>query len=191
MLRKYALFAASIALLFIASANARCVDIFYNPTCPHCEQELSFLYNISQKYNLTINQYDVLNQKVMPLFLNLSAYYNSSGDVPLTLVNNSAFVGFAYGNATQQVNQRLSMGFSNSILNAIVSSGNSCPTFFALSTIACKANSTSCATVITPSQARLKLQDSNEIEIFEIALLVIAIFAAVLVVLSIKRGHRA
>ncbi|MGC8676514.1 MAG: hypothetical protein ACP5T3_03320 [Candidatus Micrarchaeia archaeon] len=179
-----------IVFLMFAAINAKCLYIFYNPTCPHCEQELGFLYNISPQYNLTIHKFDVLNSNVTPLFLNLSAYYNSSGDVPLTFIGNEAFVGFAYGNASESVNPRLDMGFSSSILRALSSAGNSCPVLMPLSALSCNINSTSCASVVTPSEAKSLANSYNQHALLEALALAIAVAAAIAIALQIKKVRK-
>ena len=174
----------------IAAINARCLYIFYNPTCPHCQDEMNFLYNISQKYNLTIHQFNVLNPNVTPLFLNLSAYYNSSGDVPLTFVGNEAFVGFTYGNISESVNPRLDMGFSGAILRAIDAAGNSCPNPIPISAFSCNASSTRCATVVSPGKAQSLLKDNEYANYAQYVALVLAVIAAIALARRMKRVHK-
>ncbi len=180
--------AFGIAFMLVNLAGARCIDVFYNPTCPHCQEELNFLYGISKTYNLTINEFDVLNQNVLPLFENLSREYNSSGDVPLAFVGNYAFVGFAYGNSTEYVNPRLQLGFSSAIISAIQKSGSECPNILSLNSFVC--SSATCS-VVTPQQAEAKASANYLLDIAYGVGFVIAIVAAVVLARSIvrRRSH--
>jgi len=182
--------AFGIAFVLLNIVGARCIDVFYNPTCPHCQEELNFLYGISRTYNLTINKFDVLNSNVFPLFENLSTKYNSSGDVPLSFVGNSVFVGFAYGNLTEYVNPNLQMGFSSAIISAIQNSGPSCPNIAPLNSITC--NGTICSAV-TPQQAIENASVNNLANLASGIGLVAAVAAAVLLLRSItkRRSHGA
>jgi len=177
-----------LAFLMFGLANARCVYIFYNPTCPHCDEELSFLYNISGRYNLTINEYDVLNSNVTPLFTNLSQYYSSGGDVPLTFIGNSAFVGFTYGNSSVNVNSRLKLGYSGALLAAIQNSSNACPSLPI--PYSCPINSTSCATKVTPQQAQRLAADSGVWAIASVVIVVILALAFVFLALRLRSRRK-
>jgi len=171
-------------ILFSQLANARCIDIFYLPTCPHCEDALSFFYNISSSYNLTLHEYNVENPDVTPLFYNLSNYYNSGGGVPLIIIGNKAFLGFAYGNATfQQANSKLSIGYSAQLLSALENlTNNSCPVL--------PFNSSAKYTVITPTEAKSLQGKSKIINALIYILLFIMILVAIYIAIAIKRAKR-
>ncbi|MGC9099039.1 MAG: glutaredoxin family protein [Candidatus Micrarchaeia archaeon] len=175
---------ALLAMLFAISplAYAKCIDIFYLPTCPHCEQALDFFYNISQEYNLTINEYNVENPNVSKVFSSLSDYYNSSGGVPLIFIGNEAFLGFAYGNTSQQLNNRISIGYSAQLLKALQNAGNVCPVL--PNNISCR----NCYTTVLPNEAK-KLNESDFFtNMFEIIVVVVLVIVAIF--LAIKIGRR-
>ncbi|MGC8662501.1 MAG: glutaredoxin family protein [Candidatus Micrarchaeia archaeon] len=176
------LFTLIFAFLVVSSlVYATCIDIFYLPSCPHCEQALSFFYNISQNYNLTINEYNVENPNVTALFRYLSNYYNSSAGVPLIFIGNETFLGFAYGNISQQVNSKLSIGYSSQLTSALKNSGNSCPVL--PNNLSCK----NCYTQVLPNEAK-KLKNSNFLtNIYEAILVAVLIIIAIFLVLKIRR----
>ncbi len=186
-MRSRPVFLLTTFLLLVSFANARCIDIFYDPSCPHCQQALSFLYNISDRYNLTINEFNVENPRVLPLFDNLSKRYNTGFSVPLILVNNTVFVGFAYGNATTKTNATFQLGYSNAILSAIEKSGPECPSTLAIDSIACSANEQGCATIVTPEKAKSLLYMNSLTSAGEYA--GIGILTAILLFLAYKRRH--
>ncbi|MGC8629059.1 MAG: hypothetical protein ACP5T4_02515 [Candidatus Micrarchaeia archaeon] len=190
MLRRNLLpsFGALFLLVFIS--HAHCIDVFYDPSCPHCQDELSFLYNISQTYNVTINEFNVENPKAMGLFENLSKAYNSSGSVPLTFIGDYAFVGFTYGNATQYINSKLLLGYSQQILDAIKSSGNECPSVLSISSIACSPSNPQCANVVTPSQAKVLSDDNKIMNLLDYVVLALALLAAVYLGSKIFGWHK-
>ncbi len=174
---------ALLAMLFAISplAYAKCIDIFYLPTCPHCEQALDFFYNISQEYNLTINEYNVENPNVSKVFSSLSDYYNSSGGVPLIFIGNEAFLGFAYGNTSQQLNNRISIGYSAQLLKALQNAGNACPIL--PNNISCR----NCYTTVLPNEAK-KLNESDFFtNMFEIIVVVVLVIVAIFLVIKIGR----
>lgn len=172
-----------LALISISQlANAKCIDIFYLPTCPHCEQALSFLYNISTAYNITLHEYNVENTSVIPVFVNLSNYYSSGEGVPLIFVGNSAFIGFLYGNGSQQANPKLYIGYSSQLLNAINSANDSCPTL----PFSCN----SCYTVVAPQTAKKMQADENIYNVATAILLVVLIVAAAYLIQLIKNAHK-
>jgi len=173
-----------LAMLFAISplAYAKCIDIFYLPTCPHCEQALGFFYNISQEYNLTINEYNVENPNASRIFSSLSDYYNSSGGVPLIFIGNEAFLGFAYGNMSQQLNNMISIGYSAQLLKALQNAGNVCPVL--PNNISCR----NCYTTVLPNEAK-KLNESDFFtNMFEI--IVVFVLVIVAIFLAIKIGRR-
>ncbi|MGB9732351.1 MAG: hypothetical protein ACPLYE_00410 [Candidatus Micrarchaeales archaeon] len=157
---------------FLQVAYGKCIGIFYLPSCPHCEQALSFFYNISPTYNITLHEYNVENMSVLPIFTNLSKYYNSGGGVPLILIGNLAFLGFAYGNGSQQINNNLSIGYSGQLLQAINQANDSCPAILQNS---CK----NCYKVVTPSDAKLIQEKSSANSITLYIVLALLIFIAV------------
>jgi glutaredoxin len=162
--------------------HAKCIDIFYLPTCPHCEQALNFLYNISEEYNLTINEYNIENPNVSRIFSSLSNYYNSSLGVPLIFIGNETFLGFAYGNTSQQINNRISIGYSAQLLKALQNAGNVCPIL--PNNISCR----NCYTTVLPNEAK-KLSESNFLtNIFEV--IAVAVLVIVAAFLAIKIGRR-
>jgi len=173
-----------LAILFGISslAYAKCIDIFYLPTCPHCEQALGFFYNISQEYNLTINEYNIENPNVSKIFTSLSNYYNSSGGVPLIFIGNNTFLGFAYGNASQQLNSKISIGYSVQLLKALQNTGNMCPSL--PNNISC----TNCYTTVLPEEAKKFSKSDFLINIFEVIIVAVLVIAAIL--LAIKIGRR-
>ena len=172
-------------ILLSQLASARCIDIFYLPTCPHCEAALSFLYNISSSYNLTLHEYSVENPDVIPLFYNLSNYYNSGGGVPLIIIGNKAFLGFAYVNATygQQANSKLYIGYSAQLLSALDNlTNNSCP--------ALPFNLSAKYTVVTPAEAKSLQEKGKIINALTYILLFILILAAIYIAFAIKKTKK-
>jgi len=172
-------------ILFSQLAYAKCIDIFYSPTCPHCEDALGFFYNVSSTYNITLHEYNVENPDVTPLFYNLSNYYTSGGGVPLIIIGSKTFLGFAYGHATygEPTNSKLSIGYSAQLLSALENlSSNSCPVL--------PFNSSAKYTIITPTEAKSLQAKSNITSILIYLLLFILLIFALYIIVAIKRAKR-
>jgi len=87
-----------------SSEGKVCVILFYGATCPHCAQERDFWKNIlsNQQFskNLKLIELEVYyNQTNQQLLLDAAKRFNISENqlgVPLTIIGDKAFLGFAY-----------------------------------------------------------------------------------------------
>lgn len=87
-----------------SSEGKVCVILFYGATCPHCAQERDFWKNILSNpqfsKNLKLIELEVYyNQTNQQLLLDVAKRFNISENqlgVPLTIIGDKAFLGFAY-----------------------------------------------------------------------------------------------
>jgi len=87
-----------------SSEGKVCVVLFYGATCPHCAQERDFWKNILSNpqfsKNLKLIELEVYyNQTNQQLLLDVAKRFNISENqlgVPLTIIGDKAFLGFAY-----------------------------------------------------------------------------------------------
>jgi thiol-disulfide isomerase/thioredoxin len=73
------------------------IHLFWGKGCPHCEHEKSFLNQLKQRYpEIEVHAYEVwYNPKNKALYERLAkAYDKTSGSVPATFINRSAWIGF-------------------------------------------------------------------------------------------------
>lgn len=91
---------ASLFSVGSVSAQTPEINIFYSPTCPHCEKEREFLNQLKEKYpDIVINEYEVMsnqdNQKLLADFYEkYNVPQNERGYVPATFTSTKYFVGF-------------------------------------------------------------------------------------------------
>ncbi len=103
-MKKYFVALALVLALFIlpikSSAQTKVhLDLFFSPTCPHCQAEEAYLSDLQTKYpQLEVSKYDVnesVNQDLIVTFYNK---YNVTSDqwglVPANFVNDKFFIGF-------------------------------------------------------------------------------------------------
>jgi len=87
--------------VFAQDSEVLNLDLFYSPTCPHCQAENKFLDNIEGKYEgLIINRYVAADPKNLDLLLSLAKKYGAEkhlGGVPLTFLGEDFFIGYNSG----------------------------------------------------------------------------------------------
>jgi thiol-disulfide isomerase/thioredoxin len=80
------------------------VYFFHSPTCPHCRKEQVFLDKMEQAYpTLTVLRFDVRDSEYTQLMTDLAEQYGAErylGNVPLTFIGESYFVGFGSDETT-------------------------------------------------------------------------------------------
>ena len=102
-----------------SSEGKVCVILFYGATCPHCAQERDFWKNIlsNQQFskNLKLIELEVYyNQTNQKLLLDTAKRFNISENqlgVPLTIIGDKAFLGFAYSQNSQVISPPTSSSF--------------------------------------------------------------------------------
>lgn len=71
------------------------VYVFHGDTCPHCKKQLSYLEELSKKYNITIKPFEVYynqqNQELMNRFA--KAYNTNFNGVPVTIIGYEYIIG--------------------------------------------------------------------------------------------------
>jgi len=84
--------------MFVASANAADITIFYSPTCPHCHHAREFIGStLIYEYNdLKVTEVNVMNADNQKEFMNtLSKCKYESGGVPVLVIGEKCFQGYA------------------------------------------------------------------------------------------------
>lgn len=96
-MKKATLFGALAGAMFIGSAMAADITIYYSPTCPHCHHAREFIsQNLIYEYpNLnvtTVNVMDAANRDEFMATLKKCEY--ESGGVPVMVVGEKCFQGY-------------------------------------------------------------------------------------------------
>jgi len=102
-----------------SSEGKVCVILFYGATCPHCAQERDFWKNIlsNQQFskNLKLIELEVYYNKTnQQLYLDTAKRFNISENqlgVPLTIIGDKAFLGFAYSQNSEIISSPTSNNF--------------------------------------------------------------------------------
>ena len=113
-----------LSFLFLTSGNVFAqenknivnVYFFWGNGCPHCANEKPFLDKIEKENEYVhINRYEVWeNKENLDLLINIGKELgvNVSG-VPLTLVGDESFVGYAEGYTSKQIEDRITYCSTN------------------------------------------------------------------------------
>jgi glutaredoxin len=91
-------FSNNFNIAFATENNTVCVFLFYSRGCPHCAEAKPFLQQLSQKYPIDLNEFEVGNPDNSRLWYQISNKYKTQPiGVPMTFIGDKVFIGFAYG----------------------------------------------------------------------------------------------
>jgi len=92
------LFFAGVCALFMGTANAADITVFYSPTCPHCHHARDFISNtLIYEYNdLKVSEIDVTKMENRQAFVDalFKCKYNKGG-VPVIVIGEKCFQGYS------------------------------------------------------------------------------------------------
>jgi len=160
-----------------------CIYFFYGQGCPHCAEEETFLEELKQKYPVDVKEFEVYyNDENKKIFENISKAFNTvTSGVPMTFIDNRAFIGFAKGNLEiYDPRYNAYIGYSEAIENQIRKcieiGGCDCPTEQTPVEKPSEVNQTNISVPVTPiSNQTLVLPIIGEIN-SELPILLIGIF---------------
>lgn len=92
------LFAFVCGFVFIESASAADITIFYSPTCPHCHHARNFIENvlIYEYSDLKVSEVNVMNKGNRQKFFDtLKECGYESGGVPVLVIGEKCFQGYS------------------------------------------------------------------------------------------------
>jgi glutaredoxin len=95
------IFSLFVILNFVKAENKVCVYSFWGSGCPHCAEEKKFLRELEGKYTeLEVKDFEIYyNDENKQLWENIAkAFGTVTSGVPMTFIDNKAFIGFAEGN---------------------------------------------------------------------------------------------
>lgn len=95
------IFSFIVFFLFSSHALAKTVNVyvFHGKTCPHCEEALSYLNSVKDKYDLNIVKYEVwYNADNYKLMKEMADYLDvSATGVPFVVIDNTPIFGYSEG----------------------------------------------------------------------------------------------
>ena len=97
-MKKLSVLSALFGFLFLGTANAADITMYYSPTCPHCHHAREFFVNnmVYEYPKLRIVQINVMDQSNLPAFQEaLKKCEYDNGGVPVIVVGDKCFQGYA------------------------------------------------------------------------------------------------
>ncbi len=97
-MKRLSMLFAIFGCLFVGTAPAANITIYYSPTCPHCHHARDFISSqlIYEYPNLTVTQVNVMTESAMDAFRNaLQKCKYESGGVPVMVIGEKCFQGYA------------------------------------------------------------------------------------------------
>ena len=97
-MKKLSVLSALFGFLFLGTASAADITMYYSPTCPHCHHaRVFFVNNMVYEYpKLRIVQINVMDQSNLPAFQEaLKKCEYDNGGVPVIVVGDKCFQGYA------------------------------------------------------------------------------------------------
>lgn len=79
----------------VAEMGGAEISFFFNPNCPHCQEQMGFNEELGEKYNITVLSYDVTTPEGLTVLAGKAekAGFEPTG-VPVTFIGENYFVGF-------------------------------------------------------------------------------------------------